>query len=62
MKRQAKEIIRSIKDKKESERKNNVTFRLSDTLMEKFKAKCDKNGVSMTSVLEEVIQDFISGG
>lgn len=61
MKRQPKQIIKDIKDKKEAELKSNVTFRLSNELMKKFKEKCDKNGVSMTSVLEETIQDFISG-
>lgn len=59
MKRQPKEIIKNIKEKRESERKNNVTFRLSNELMDKFKEKCEKNDVSMTSVLEEMIQDFI---
>lgn len=61
MKRQPKQIIKDIKDKKEAEIKSNVTFRLSIEHMKRFKEKCDKNGVSMTSVLEEMIQDFISG-
>lgn len=59
MKRQPKEIIKKIKEKREAEKKNNVTFRLSNELMEQFKEKCEKNDVSMTSVLEEMINDFV---
>jgi hypothetical protein len=60
MKRQPKEIIKKIKEKREAEKKNNVTFRLSNELMERFKEKCEKNDISMTSVLEEMIQDFVN--
>lgn len=59
--RPAKEVIKSIKEKREADKKSNVTFRLPANLMDNFRQACEKHKVSMTEVLEEIIQDYISG-
>lgn len=53
----SKELIKRIKSKEKPERAN-VTFRLNTQLMEAFKAVCDKQGVTPTSVLEELMESF----
>lgn len=55
-----KELIKRIKDKAKSEEKANYTFRFTSTLMVDFKTKCEKNEVSMASILEEMIRDFVT--
>lgn len=59
MKRQPKEFVKAIKERQEHERKNNFTFRFQKELVEKFRGECDKPDLSMTSVIEEMTQDFI---
>ncbi len=57
-KRTPHEIIKKIKEDKPE--RANVTFRLPVVLMERFDKICEKNGVKMTAVLEELIQDFVT--
>lgn len=59
--RPTKEIVKEIKEKREAEKKANVTFRLSANLMDNFRDSCEKHEVSMTEALENMIQHFISG-
>jgi hypothetical protein len=54
----ARNIVKKLKDKHELEAKTNFTFRLTIEMMKKFKEKCDKNDVSMASVIEELINGF----
>jgi uncharacterized protein (DUF4415 family) len=61
MKRPTKEVIKKIKEKREADKKGNVTFRLPANLMDNFRKACEKNEVSMTEALEELIQGFILG-
>lgn len=61
MKRSTKEVIKKIKEKREADKKANVTFRLPASLMDNFRQACEKNGVSMTEALEELILGFTSG-
>lgn len=56
-----KEINKKIKEERESQKKANVTFRLPANLMDNFRDACEKDKVSMTEVLEKMIQNFISG-
>ena len=58
-KRTAKDIIDHLKDKKRQEDRANATFRFNSTLLSRFKGKCEKEGLSMTSVLEELMTDFL---
>ena len=57
----AKEIIKKVKDQKRKEQRSNYTFRLPDELMVSFKKKCESEGISMTSVLEEMIVNLLGG-
>lgn len=57
-KRTSKEVIQRIKERNAEEEKANYTFRLNMQMMERFKAKCQAEDVSMASVLEELISDF----
>ncbi|WP_413569184.1 hypothetical protein ACLWBD_00485 [Bdellovibrio sp. HCB117] len=57
----SKDVIRKIKDKEQAQKKSNYTFRLSDSMMQELKAKCEKSGVSMASVVEELVQSFVDG-
>lgn len=56
----AKDMIQKIKQKQNAEKKSNYTFRLSDSLMEIFKTRCEKGDVTMTSVVEEYIKEFVA--
>lgn len=53
----SKTVLKRVKDGKPQ--KTNFTFRFDDKLMERFKRVCDKEGVKMTAVLEELIQGFL---
>jgi hypothetical protein len=55
-----KKIIKDLRDKKQKKPvKKNITFRFYDDLIEDFKADCEKEGFSMNSVIEKLIEDFI---
>jgi len=54
----SKEIISLVKKKEASEKKVNITFRLNESLIFEFKEKCQKEGVSMASVIEQLLTEF----
>lgn len=56
-----KKVNKKIKEKREADKKANVTFRLPTNLMDNFRKACEKNEVSMTEALEALIEDYISG-
>lgn len=54
------EILKKIKEKQlESDRKN-ITFRVKAQLLERFREKCEKNGVTMTEVVETFMEDWVN--
>lgn len=53
-----KGILKKLKDREAKEAKMNYTFRLTVALMDQFRSKCEKNDVSMASVVEEMIRHF----
>lgn len=55
----AKDVIKKIKAREEADAKANFTFRLNLKLMEEFKQHCQKNGVSMASVVEELMRALV---
>jgi hypothetical protein len=54
-------IIKNIKKKQASEAKSNYTFRLNEELMVDFKLNCERNDVSMASMVEEAIRILVYG-
>jgi hypothetical protein len=56
--RQRQDIIRRIKEREKAEERANYTFRLPQRLIDAFKAKCEREGVSMASAIIELIEDF----
>ena len=54
-----KEIIKKVKKKQLDESKVNVTFRIKADLLERFRNCCDKEGVSMTGVIEEFMTELL---
>jgi len=54
-----KEIVARIKKKQAEEERANVTFRLNKALMDKFRVRCESLDLSMASVIEEMIADFL---
>jgi len=59
MKVKSKEIIQKLKNQEKENAKANVTFRLNVGLMNKLRKKCDADEISMNSVIEELIKDFL---
>lgn len=55
----SKEVLERIRRRQAANSKSNYTYRLPDQIMRDFKKKCEKEGVSMTSVLEELIEEFL---
>lgn len=53
----SKELLKRVKDKEKPDRAN-VTFRFNTKLMDAFKAICEKQDVTPTSVLEEFMESF----
>ncbi len=47
-----KEAIKRAKDRLKREERQNITFRLRKDAIERFRAECEKNSVSMSSALE----------
>ena len=63
MSRKAPEdLLKKIKERKRADEKGNFTFHLPKRLMEGFKAKCEKEGVSMSEVLEELVKSVTGAG
>ena len=54
-----KDIVRAIKMKAKVE-KSNITFRMSKSLIERFKIVCTKQNVSANEVAERLIEHFIA--
>jgi uncharacterized protein (DUF4415 family) len=54
-----KAILERVKKKQAQEAKANVTFRLNEPLMERFRARCKQQEVSMAAILEELIEDYL---
>lgn len=54
-------MIKKIKKKQAAEIKSNYTFRLNDALMADFKHNCERNDVSMASMIEEAIRIMVHG-
>lgn len=54
-------MIKEIKKRQASEAKSNYTFRLNDELMADFKHNCERNDVSMASMVEEAIRILVHG-
>lgn len=57
-KKRSTEIIESVKKQERLNSRKNFTFRLKESLIEDFKKKCAERNVSMTSVLEELLNHF----
>jgi multidrug efflux pump subunit AcrB len=60
-KKPSKELLRQIKERDLAETRSNYTFRLRKLKMDLFKRKCEAAGVSMASVVEELIESFLDG-
>lgn len=54
------ELIRRIRARDQGERQN-ITFRLPESLLEAFRKKCEKEKVSLVHVVEELMKAFLSG-
>jgi len=52
-------VLQRIKAKQIAERKENYSFRLSLPLMERLKDWCSKHDLTATSVVEELLIDFL---
>lgn len=50
-----RDILRELK----KEDKTNVTFRITKGLIERFKASCDKDGVSNSAVVERLLKEYL---
>lgn len=58
MKINSSEIIKKVKDK-QKRRREVVSFSVSQPVYEDFKSKCDKNGLSASSVVQELMIAFL---
>lgn len=52
-------IAKRIKNRELGIERENKTFRLRKDLTNEFQHRCEELGVSMTAVLEELIQNFV---
>ena len=59
MKRPPKEVIKQLQKKNREGVKSNYTFRLPDEMMEKLGGVCKSNSITVTSVIEELVRDFL---
>ena len=55
-----KEIIAKVRKKQQDETRMNVTYRIKGDLLERFRNRCEKENVSMTSVIEELMENFLA--
>lgn len=58
-KKAIKDALKRAKDRAEREVRSNYTFRLPGPLMKELQAKCKREGVKPTWVLEELIVEFL---
>ncbi len=58
-KEKEREIDDRIRNRQEAEARANVTFRLKIRLMEKFRKKCESKDITMASIIEELISDYL---
>lgn len=56
----SRDIIKKIKDKAAIKKETVVTFRINTPILEQFKRKCEAEAVTMTSVVEQFMEDFAS--
>ena len=54
-----KEILTRVRKKQQDEARVNVTYRIKGDLLERFRERCEKEGVSMTSIVEELMEAFL---
>jgi hypothetical protein len=54
-----KEIVDRVKKRQREVAKENVTFRLRGELLKRFRERCEKESVSMTSIVEELMAEFL---
>lgn len=52
-----KEIIKKVKS--ERIKKRNITFSLSTDLLEDFSVAVQKDGISMTDIIEQMIKSYL---
>ena len=55
----ADKILQNIKAKEKKEIKVNMTIRIPKDLLESFRKRCDRSGVSSNSVIEELMRGFL---
>jgi predicted HicB family RNase H-like nuclease len=55
-----KEVIKAIKAEQKNGETVNMTFRVPKALAEKFKAICDKQGVSSNKAVIKLLQEFMA--
>lgn len=60
MKVNSTEIFNKLKQQKKRKREV-ASFSISEPIQEAFKAKCEKNGVSASAVVQELIIAFLEG-
>lgn len=60
MKINSTEIVKRLKEEKKRKRET-VSFSISTPIYEAFKSKCEKNDLSASSVVQELMTAFIEG-
>ncbi len=55
----SKEILAKVKNRQKEETKENITFRIKGELLNRFRERCEKEDVSMTSIIEELMSEFL---
>jgi len=58
-KKAIKDALKRAKERADREARSNYTFRLPGGLMKELQAKCKREGVKTTWVLEELIAEFL---
>ncbi len=51
------QVLKKVREK--TEHRTAISFRLPDTLLKDFKAKCKKEKVKMAPIVEELLKNFI---
>lgn len=59
LKRSASDVIKKVKERKLKEATANYTFRINVNLMSTFKERCERKGLKMAPVIEELLCGFI---
>jgi predicted HicB family RNase H-like nuclease len=55
-----KEVIKAIKAEQKTEETVNLTFRIPKDLADRFKAICEKQGVSSNKAVIKLLQEFMA--